>query len=299
MSKIFVVVRGGRSHEAAKSHEFGQLVLNILKKHNKKTHDLYYQPNGSFTLDGMPVIVQKVLPTFDLVYIALVGADGESGYVSKLCEDSGVKFIGHSNFHSTLAHDKDKFKKTLKQHGVKSPYSQHLSSSENSRDEALKVYGTVGIPAMLKPNKSSGKNGVHIAGSYSEIESHIEKLFKQGEDALAEVIIKGLHFTVLVSPLEDGTHTYIHLDREVSDDKLLSEIDSYTEAAKKEALYIHNILSFEDQVAYDFVVNKRGVYLLEANTHPNLLDQKYYNFHKDEKFNFEKYLINKIAEKFL
>jgi D-alanine-D-alanine ligase-like ATP-grasp enzyme len=290
LRKVFVVVRGGKSHEATRSSEYGSEVLKIFRDLNLNTRDMYMHPNGAYTLDNVPVVVDEVLPTFHFVWIALVGIDGESGHMQELCEKHGVKYVGHNTIHSHLVSDKKNLHKTLKQHGIKSPYSKTIKKDTASKEKIIETFQMVGLPIIVKPLRGSGGLKVDIAGNYVSYEKLLEDIIKIDHDALVEKYIEGKHVSVLVCNVNDAYHTHVYgLDENV-------EIDN-TEfiKARDEALYIHSILGFTDHVEYDFVLSPKNTYLIEANTHPSLTHGLIKKSFAQSAINFKDYVYNKIA----
>ena len=226
------------------------------------------------------------------MWIALVGTDGEQNIISSLCEKYNVKYSGSSSLQSILASDKHNLKQAVRQHGIKTPYSYFAKNNskkndnKNAKDEALKIFGLVGIPVIIKPNNGSDSQHIDVATNYAEIEACIKKLFDLGIDAIAEKHVKGLPISVFVYSLGDVLHTNIISSEDFEYDK--NEI-------RNEALYIHHILGFSDHAEYDFVVNEKGINLLEVNTHPHLLDHKYSKIWNG-KNSLEKYILHKTSD---
>lgn len=291
MTKVIAVVRGGVSHESDKSNTYGKQVLIALNELGYIAKDLYLHPNGSFTLDGYPIKIKDVFSSFEYVWNCLVGVDGESGLVEELCEKYKVKLLGHSKISVKMAGDKNNFLKAAKVHKLKTPYSHVVSQSENSenlKQSILKAFAVVGIPAVVKPKSGSGLHGVQIVNNYTEMESAILKLNEKGDDAVVEKLIKGIPVSIFVMEHGNLMHTNIHIygDEKVSKDDLIN--------IRNEALYLHNVLAFKHHVEYDFVFTNKGIYLIEANTHPSLSHYYIKDFFRDNVVSLKDYILDKI-----
>jgi D-alanine-D-alanine ligase-like ATP-grasp enzyme len=283
---VYVVARGGVGAGKARSHEYGQAVLDILKKREVEAHDLYLHPNGSWTLDGLMADVNEAVPKSKFVYITFVGSDGESGVLQEICEKHGVAHSGASSFYSKLTHDKDNFKKLAKQHGIKSPYSQFVKYGKDESAAARDIFHSIEIPMIVKANSSSGEEEVHLVSSFQELENVLSKLLSDKKDVLAEKLLRGLDVKVLVKPEKDAVHTCVSVESEESlSKKELSKVRDL-------ALTLHNKLGFTSATEYDFVLTKNGVHLLEANSHPDLLHGRYKKFWQSRPHSFEDYVLS-------
>lgn len=285
-SDIYIVARGGVGPGRSRSHEYGQAVLDILRKRDMLTKDLYLHPNGMWTLDGLVTDVRPAVEQGRFVYITLVGLDGESGNLQQVCEECEVAHSGHGSFHSRLTKDKNNFKKLAKQHGIKSPYSHIAYKESDKEDSAKEIFSKIEIPVIIKANAGSNKEEVFLVSSYSEIESLVEKFFNENKDILAEKLIKGVDVKVLVQPSQDGVYSCVSVDSEVA----LSHFQLVE--VRNQALALHNALGFTSAVEYDFVIDKNGAHLLEANSHPDILHSRYDEFWKNQPYTFEEYVLS-------
>jgi D-alanine-D-alanine ligase-like ATP-grasp enzyme len=287
--KIYMVARGGKGAGREKSHQYGEVVLRIFKDKGLKAHDLYLHPNGLWTVDGLVKAIEEVLPTSDYVYIAFVGLDGESGALQEMCEKHGVKYSGNNSFHSRLMQDKDNFKKFVKSHGIKSPYaykSEYKKGVSNLDGEAGEIFSKIEIPMIIKANKGSGVEDVHLIENYQELKEVLKKFFDKEEDVLAEKLIRGELVKVLVHPYKESLHVHVYSEHpnQPSQEELV--------LVRDQALKIHSVLGAESSVEYDFVVDEYGVNFLEANSHPDLLHSCYNNFWKSLPISFEDYVLS-------
>lgn len=292
MEKTVCVVRGGTTHEIDKSVHYGKKILNILFELGVKSRDLYLHPNGIWTLDNSPINLEKMFQDFGpsiLIWNCLVGVDGESGIIEELCEKNGIKNSGHKYLSTKLASDKKNFLKFAKTHAYKTPYSQVIKST--NREEILKVFVTVGIPAIVKPLKNSGLKNIFVVNNFTELEGTILKLLETGEQVLIEKLIKGVPVSVFVLEHQDLLHTNIHIydNLEIAKNDLIN--------LRNDALYLHEVFSPNTHVEYDFIFSPKGNYIIEANTHPSLAHGYISDFFRDNILSLKEYVEQKILNK--
>jgi D-alanine-D-alanine ligase-like ATP-grasp enzyme len=288
MNKIVCVVRGGVSHESDKSVIYGQKVIKNLQDLGFVVRDLYLHHNGTFTIDGIPKKVEEIFPTFDFVWNCLVGVDGESGLVEELCEKNNVKLLGHKFISTKLASDKRNFAKIANNHNLKTPYSGVVRRNGNNKEDILKVFATVGIPAVVKPINGSGLQDVHVANNFTQLEMAVNHILGKDQDVLVEKMLKGVPVSVFVMEHGELMHTNIHVyeNQKIEKSELIK--------IRNEALYLHEVLAFPHHVEYDFVYTNKGIYLIEVNTHPSLVHGYIHAFFRDNVVSLKDYLIDKF-----
>jgi D-alanine-D-alanine ligase len=270
MSKKVAVLRGGVGKERQKSLEYGFSILNILKnfrEHNVSLHDIVLHPNGAWSLNGYLKNVDDVLNEVDIVWIALVGDEGEEGSISEILEKKNKKFIGHSSLSSKLSHHKKNLHEVIAQHNVKTPYSKVIEKKNFSLQDILENFKFVGVPSIVKPVSGSNMFMVDLITHYEDLLQHAEKIIYNGSDVLIEKYISGISVSVFIYEYENIVNTaiYVHNEKDwinIKKEDLLN--------VRNEALKIHHTLGFTHHVEYDFIINKNGIYFIEANTYPTL-----------------------------
>jgi D-alanine-D-alanine ligase-like ATP-grasp enzyme len=206
MSKKIAVIHGGVGHEREKSMHYGKAISKIFKDAGNNVVEIHLHPNGSWTKNGKIEHLESALTNVEHVWNALVGEDGESGLVEKLCHKCQVKVFGHKKLHVDLAADKKKIKDALKQHNIRSPYSKTLKADNINSENLKHVYQMVGLPMVVKPLNGSGGKNIFLANNFSEYSQAVEKIFQMGKDALVEKPIDGKPF--LVRNIRDAVERY-------------------------------------------------------------------------------------------
>lgn len=291
MKKTVGVVHGGLSHERDKSLLYGKHVEKILEMVGFDVVSLHLHPNGSWTVGGEIKNIEESLKKVDAVWNCLVGVDGENGEIEHLCQKCKTKILGHGTLHTHLASDKKKMQYALNQHGIKTPYGKVIHKKDYSKEKLLSAFGTVGIPAIVKPLSSSGVWGVTIVNNFAQLENAVEYLLSIDMDVLVEKVVPGTHVSCFVLEHNDLMHTTI----KVSEPSAKLSREDYIKV-RNEALYIHNALAFPHHVEYDFILSPKGLYFLEANTHPSLVEGYIRQAFKEGPVNLKEYISGKVRE---
>lgn len=293
-SKTVGVVHGGQTGEREKSVKYGQQVTKILKELGMNVLEIHLHPNGSWTVNGQVKNVEESLKKVDSVWNCLVGKDGESGVVEKICEKCNTKLVGHGTLHTHLAAHKKNLHLTLDQHKIKTPYGKVITKEEYSKDKLLAAFASVGIPAVVKPSCGSGVWGISVVNNFTEMENAVEGLISKGEDVLVEKVVVGVPVSCFVLEHNNLYQTSINVEdgqEKLSREDLLE--------IRNTALYIHNVLAFGHHTEYDFIIGnkngKRVLYFLEANTHPSLAHGYIKQVFNTGVVNFKNYIASKFA----
>lgn len=268
--KIIGVVHGGLSDEREKSLLYGKKVSKVLENLGLSVLSIHLHPNGSWTIDGQTGNVEESLKKVDAVWNCLVGVDGEKGLVESLCSKCGAKIIGHGELHTQLAGDKRNLKMAIGQHKIKVPFGRVITSKDYTKNKLLEIFGSVGIPAIVKPNVGSSAWGVTAVSTFTELESAVEHLLSLGLDVLVEKVVVGTPVSCFVFSHNNLLHTNVKVGNEIHESKNIERSDLIN--LRNEALYIHNVLAVPHHAEYDFILTPKGVYFLEMNTHPSLVD---------------------------
>ena len=272
-NKKIAVIHGGTSHEREKSLQYGKKITSVLENLGLEVMQMHLHPNGSWTINGEVKSIEEGLKKVDAVWNCLVGVDGERAIVENLCTKCKTKIIGHGVLHSELAGDKKNLQLALNQHNIKTPYGKVIRKKDYSKESLLEVFGSVGIPAFVKPSLGSGLENIYLVENFQELQSAVEEIIKLDMDVLVEKIIQGTPVSCFVLEHNNLLHTHIKVGNELDSGTPLSREDVIK--VRNEALYIHSCLAWDHHVEYDFILSsKKGektLYFLEANTHPSLV----------------------------
>lgn len=111
----------------------------------------------------------------------------ENAAFAKLCEDSGVEFIGPGSAAIDRLGDKRHAKSVAEEAGV--PVTPWIKCAGEADAETLDAIQDIGFPVMIKPAAGGGGKGMHKADSVEELKKLLPKAAREakasfGDDAL-------------------------------------------------------------------------------------------------------------------
>ncbi len=293
MSKIRVaVLRGGPSSEYEVSLKTGDSVLKNLSPEKYLAQDILIDKTGVWHVRGIPVEPHGVIRQSDVVVNALHGEWGEDGKVQQLLETFGMPYTGSRPLSSALGMHKLRTKQLVASHGVRTPRHSMLNVSDGLERRMVEIFRSFPQPSVIKPVNKGSSVGVTIARDWKSFRSGVSKAFNYSPDILIEEYIRGREATVGVVDKFRGEEFYTLLPIEIVpardndfydyDAKYLSNETGYSipgnfSAAEKEELMrlaqlVHRTLGLRHYSRSDFIVSPRGIYFLEVNTLPGLMD---------------------------
>jgi D-alanine-D-alanine ligase-like ATP-grasp enzyme len=206
-------------------------------------------------------------------------------------------YIGHSRAHLHINKNKTNFKKVASQHGIKSPYFYEsvIKNEEDLQNEALKIYGLVGIPAVIKSNSSNSKIENYISNNILDIQNHLKKINKNSKSVLAEKVLQGSIYKVFVYSYKNIIHTHIFVEKEIEHKKISKTKQEILSEIKFLANKLYHFSCFKHHVEFDFLVNDSGIYFLDIDINPTINQEKYkYAFLKSGK-TLEEYILETVS----
>ncbi len=126
------ILRGGLSDEYSVSLQTGAAVLDAVDRTRFSPLDVLITKTGEWFVDGIRKSPEHVLPTIDVVFIALHGAYGEDGTVQRLLDRYKVPYTGSRAYASGIAMHKAITKEHIKSLPVKR--ARHMVVSRKSRE---------------------------------------------------------------------------------------------------------------------------------------------------------------------
>lgn len=250
-------------------------------------------------MNGLPVDMEKVFHSVDVVFNALHGDYGEDGKVQQLLDQWKIPYTGSQAFPSALGYNKALAKEEFAKLGINTPrhilYPAYLEDMDGPRDEyakekAREVFERLPPPWIVKPLTGGSSMGIHVCKTFTDL----VRAFREGSgdkvSILVEEMIEGREATVGVINNFRGQSLYalppveIHIPKEKShfDYELKYGEDSthvypsnFTREQKleleRQAKLIHHGLNLDHYSRTDFIVHpKRGIYAIEVNTLPGL-----------------------------
>jgi D-alanine-D-alanine ligase len=187
------VLMGGSSAEREISLMSGAAVLKALQSQgiNAYAFDPSQQDMIDLKREG-----------FTAAHIALHGRYGEDGTVQGALELLGIPYTGSGVMASSLAIDKAMTKRIWLAQGLPTPSFVALKRGEYTRQEAMTVPDTVGLPLIVKPAREGSSLGVKKVAGYSQVVKAIEAAGQLDRDILCEQCIEGDEVTCAVLEID-------------------------------------------------------------------------------------------------
>lgn len=285
------VLRGGTSSEYDLSLKTGATILNALPEDSYDTRDILIDKTGLWHSRGIPVEPARALQQVDVVINGLHGGVGEDGTVHRILERTGIPYAGSGSLASALSLNKIRAGIVLKNAGIR--MSRAISFTPESamdvREMARLVFANFGPPYLLKPPQSGASHGLVLVATIVELPHAIADMLEAYSAALIEEFIVGDEATVGVIDDFRGEDPYalpparviypeespfLHFDHHTGGNlKYLVPSDfSHLEkqALADAARAAHKALGLSGYSRADFILTKRGPYLLEVNALPGL-----------------------------
>ena len=292
--KYIGVVRGGPSPDYDLSLKTGQRILS-LDVPGYEWKDILIDKYGVWHLEGLAQKPALVLDKVDGVFNALHGSYGEDGGIQEVLDIFGVPYTGSGRVASALAMRKDLTLKRSAEQGIKIPMSLLIREGD-AYDDVVIFFEKLSTPLVVKPASSGSSIGVSIASSEEELKSAIKEAFNYSPAVMVEEYIEGKEATCGVIqnfrnrkyyplfPVEIIPHLSNFFDnKEKREGKIFERCPGNFSADEKlllqeTAILVHKTLGLSQYSRMDFVVNpKEGIFLLEANSLPELTEKSLFS----------------------
>ncbi|MFH1979234.1 MAG: D-alanine--D-alanine ligase [Patescibacteria group bacterium] len=302
MGKINVgIMRGGPSSEYEVSLNTGGEILKYLpEKYSKK--DILLDKKGELFVNGF---FKKPVQVFDLaqggvnvIFNAMHGEFGEDGRAQQVFESFNVPYTGSGIFSSSVAMRKDLSRDIFVRNGIKVPRALFFTADDlfgiDEQYCAKQVFNTMFSPWVVKPVSTGSSVGISVCNSFPELVAGIEDASGYGKAILIEEYIDGAEATCGILENFRGQKNYAlpvveiippkgsFFDYKVKYDGSTHEIcpAGFDNSIKKEieniALRAHRVLGCRHYSRADFMIGKKGIYLLEVNTLPGMTAESLY-----------------------
>lgn len=300
------VLRGGASADYDISLQMGGRIIDMLRKEpwNKEYTpvDILIDQKGVWHVGGFEVLPEQALRQVDVVFNALHGEYGGDGRIQHTLETFHKPFTGSKSFATIMARDKKISREAMKKAGIKTPYAKdlHLDIAEPVEPVAKHVFQSFPMPVVVKPRNANASLGVSIATNFEELTKAIDHARLFSNDIVVEEYISGKeivsgfiedyrgqdHYDLM--PVEVEPHTVYRPGDAVKTkvfnfaDKLSGNYDHKVPATltetEKQAIFeavrkAKEHLNMRHIGTVDIIVSpRRGVYVLDINTHPHFHD---------------------------
>lgn len=205
----------------------------------------------------------------------------ENSQFAKICEESGIKFIGPNYKVIDLLGNKSNAKEMMKKAGV--PVIPGSDGSIKSIKEAIQIAEEIGYPIMLKAAAGGGGKGIRIANNeeelkkeYNIVKQEAKISFNDDEIYIEKYLKKPRHVEIQI--LADEHENIIHLgERDCSiqrkHQKMIEETpstiidDKLRNKMGEVAVKVAKIAGYSNCGTVEFLVdNDKNFYFMEMNT---------------------------------
>lgn len=285
------IVRGGLSEEYDVSLKTGSAVLEAIDRERFNPIDIVITKSGEWLLEGRSRFPEHIIPTFDVVFIALHGAYGEDGTIQRLIDRFGVPYTGSKAYASSIAIHKGFTKDMLKDSGIK--MAPHLIVRKDACEDVHKLSESIvdcfGPEYVIKPVSSGSSLGTMMVKNPALLPQALTDALERFDEVIVEKRILGREATCGVVENFRNQDLYVLPPIEIippvkaeffsHDVKYTGETEEICPArfdrATKDTLehhasLVHSILDLSQYSRSDFMIADDGVYFLEVNTLPGL-----------------------------
>jgi D-alanine-D-alanine ligase len=224
---------------------------------------------------------------FDVVFNAIHGTPGEDGKLQGYFDMLGLPYTSSGVTTSALTFNKSFCKKVVAAGGVKTANSVHLY--RRTLDPVYAIWEEVSFPCFVKPNNGGSSVGMSKVNAAEEMESALERAFKEDNEVLVEEFIQGRELTCGVIRTEDSVValpvTEIISKKDFFDfeakykEGLAEEVvpadvpEDVSAKCKAISLNLYEKLNCRGVVRFDYIYSDFEFYFLEVNTVPGLSEQ--------------------------
>lgn len=292
--KNVAIIMGGYSSEYQISLISGNVVYKNLDKTKYKIFRVHIlkgkwvlvdDNNSEFPIDrnDFSAIINGNKINFDVVFNAIHGTPGEDGLMQAYFQILGIPQTACDYYQAALTFNKRDLLSVLKPYGIKTANSYYLN--EGDLINTANIVKAVGLPCFVKPNKSGSSFGISKVKLESELNSAIEKAFKEDNEIIIESFLDGtevsvgvinykgkitvLPITEIVSENEffDYEAKYLGKSQEITPARLSLEMTEKVGAIAKK---VYQVLKMSGFSRSEYILVNGEPHLLEMNTIPGL-----------------------------
>ena len=293
MKKI-ALVTGGYSGEAVISYKSAATIQNNIDTTKWDCYLIDIKPDGWFYQtkagDKIPVDkndfsinVEGVHIKFDAVLVGLHGTPGEDGKLQGYFDCIGIPYTSCDAATSALTFNKRYTVAVAAFAGIHVAKSLHLFKNESVA--AKDILQQLKLPFFVKPNNGGSSIGMSKVNNAEELQSALQKAFKEDEQILVEEFIKGREFTIgvyktrgniICLPMTEIISKNDFFDFEAKYEGKSEEVtpakatEKITQQIKETAEKIYKVFNCKGIVRIDFIYDeiKELPFMLEINTVP-------------------------------
>tara|TARA_A100001388_G_scaffold271871_1_gene251315 strand:- start:1632 stop:2618 length:987 start_codon:yes stop_codon:yes gene_type:complete len=243
--------------------------------------------------DDLAIWINKKLRKFDLVFIALHGAEGEMGYLQEEFEKYGINYTGSNEKACRDTWNKRICKDILKKNNIPTPkYEEFWTGDQSIIESADRLKEKFKNGAFMKPTEEGSSIDIFKITNFSK--ENLKKIMSQlsyfNQVVIIEEFIDGREFTVgflndqILEPLEIVTDRefYDYFAKYHDDDTQITKADLSKDKIKELKMIAKKsfeVLGLSVWGRVDIMQDKRGnFFVLEINTVPGMTDHSLFPY---------------------
>ena len=296
MKKNIALVTGGLSGESVISYKTAATINNNLDRDRYNVYQIDINPDGWFYEDesgskspvdknDFSILKKHEKITFDAVLLALHGTPGEDGKLQGYFDMLKIPYTGCDAATSAITFNKSYGVGVAKKGGINVANSVLLF--KHSPVAADNILQKLQLPLFVKPNNGGSSIGMSKVLKADELESAVDRAFKEDTQVLVEEMVEGREFTIgvykvhgeiITLPLTEvkAHDTKVFFDFEAkyegkSDEVTPAVVDeSIAEKVRAAARRVYEIFNCKGVIRIDFIYNEKAgePFMLEVNTIP-------------------------------
>lgn len=294
MKKIGLLM-GGLSSEREVSLQSGEYIFNYLDKSKYIVKTVEWLKNNSFKVykdnnfDEIMTEYENINSlfsneSFDVIFLALHGTDGEDGTIQGFLELINMPYTGSDMKSSLIGMNKYISKLIIKDNNFDTPKYLFKDNSKKVNEFKNEIIDIIGFPCVVKPNSSGSSIGTSIVKNDKELMEALNVAEKEDSEVLVEEYIDGTEITIAI--LEDKGEVVAlpiveivteaeffdyesKYDMSRTKEIIPARIDKEIEKeAKKLAINVHKTLGCNGYSRLDVLIKDNKLYIMEINTLP-------------------------------
>ena len=294
MNKKIALVTGGLSSEAEISYKSAITVGNNIDTGKFDIYKIdinhlgwwFENLNGEKSKvkrDDFSVNDNGEKITFDAVLLCIHGTPGEDGKLQGYFDMIGLRYTSCDATTSALTFNKRYTVAVAAFGGINVAKSLHIFKHTPIAVDT--ILQQLQLPVFVKPNNGGSSIGMSKVNQVNELQTALDKAFKEDNQILIEEFIKGREFTigvfktkgkVITLPLTEVISKKEFFDFEAKYQGLSEEITPAileaepAEKIRASAKKVYQVLNCRGIVRIDFILNEvnNEPYMLEVNTVP-------------------------------
>ena len=299
MKKRIALVTGGFSGEAEVSYKSALAVRNNIDTDRFEVYTIDISPSGWFYVqtngDKSPVdksdftiIHQSQKIHFDTILLCIHGTPGEDGKLQGYFDLLKLPYTSCDAATSALTFNKRFTVAVAAFSGIHVARSIHLF--KNTFNGSQEIIHNLQFPVFVKPNNGGSSIGMSKVNHPNEdLDSAIEKAFREDDQVLVEEFIQGREFTIgvfkrkgeiVTLPITEIITKKDFFDYEAkylgkSEEITPAYVDtSIAEKVRNAAKKIYTVFNCRGIIRIDFIYNEKvgEPFMLEINTVPGQSD---------------------------